>query len=193
MKGAIPLPSAAEHSPSTQQSLHCDINLGAAPPLYLHIPGVMMKAEWIDNLSCVTARARRAPESTIALRRVVTAEAVLRFSSPISPISAEAAVEAAEQAATTPRASQPLPGIATNCVSHIRSGCLAPSRRHGTVVSRSCSSSPASSAALTASSGTTPTNALHASSGSAGSHLRAGGSTPAAPSPRTHRCGTAPT
>ncbi len=48
------------------------MDVGAAPPLYLHAPGVVMKAEGVDDLSRSAARARRASESTAALRRIVT-------------------------------------------------------------------------------------------------------------------------
>jgi hypothetical protein len=51
------------------------MNVGAAPPLYLHVPGVVMKAEGVDNLSRSAAQARRASESTAALLRIVTSEA----------------------------------------------------------------------------------------------------------------------
>jgi hypothetical protein len=49
--------------------------VGAAPPLYLHVPGVVMKAEGVDDLSRSAARALQASESTVALRRIVSAEA----------------------------------------------------------------------------------------------------------------------
>jgi hypothetical protein len=51
------------------------MNVGAAPPLYLHVPGVVMKAEGVDDLSRSAARARRASESTAVLRQIVSAEA----------------------------------------------------------------------------------------------------------------------
>lgn len=51
------------------------MDVGAKPPLYLHAPGEVMKAEGVDDLSRTAARARRASESTPALRRIVTAEA----------------------------------------------------------------------------------------------------------------------
>ncbi len=49
------------------------MDVGAAPPLYLHVPGV--KAGGVDDLSRSAARARLASESTAALRQIVTAEA----------------------------------------------------------------------------------------------------------------------
>ncbi len=54
------------------------MDVGAAPPLYLHVlhvPGVVMKAEGVDDLSRSAARARRASESTVALQQIVWAEA----------------------------------------------------------------------------------------------------------------------
>ena len=60
------------------------MDLGAMLPLYLHAPGVVLKAEGVDSHSRKTARARRASESLPALRRVVTAEATRRLGSPIS-------------------------------------------------------------------------------------------------------------
>ena len=64
------------------------LDLRAMPPLYLHAPGAVLKAEGVDNLSRSreTARARRASESLPALRRVVMAEATRRLGSLI-PIS----------------------------------------------------------------------------------------------------------
>jgi hypothetical protein len=47
----------------------------AAPPLYLHVPRVAMNAEGVDDLSRSAARARRASESTVALRQILSAEA----------------------------------------------------------------------------------------------------------------------
>ena len=54
------------------------------PPLCLHAPGAVLKAEGVDCLFRETARARRASESLPALRRVVMAEATRRLGSPIS-------------------------------------------------------------------------------------------------------------
>ena len=54
---------------------HMFMDVGAAPPLYLHVPGVVMKAEGVDDLSRSAARALRASESTVALRQIVSAEA----------------------------------------------------------------------------------------------------------------------
>mmetsp|Transcript_41415 Transcript_41415/g.86539 ORF Transcript_41415/g.86539 Transcript_41415/m.86539 type:complete len:453 (-) Transcript_41415:58-1416(-) len=62
------------------------MDVGADPPLYLHAPGVVVKAEapeGVDDLSRSAARARRASESTAALRRIVTCEAG-RLGEPIS-------------------------------------------------------------------------------------------------------------
>jgi hypothetical protein len=60
------------------------MDVGAAPPLYLHVPGVVMKAKGVDDLSRSAARARRASESTAALRRIVTSEAKERLGKAIS-------------------------------------------------------------------------------------------------------------
>ena len=51
------------------------MDVGADPPLYLHAPGEVLKAEGVDDLSRSAAGARRASESTAALRRIVTSEA----------------------------------------------------------------------------------------------------------------------
>jgi hypothetical protein len=51
------------------------MELGAAPPAYLHIPGEVMKAEGVDDLSRASARELRQSESTAELRRIVTQEA----------------------------------------------------------------------------------------------------------------------
>ncbi len=59
------------------------MDAGAALPLFLHAPGAVMKAEGVDDLSRSAARARRASESTAALRRIVTSEAE-RLGKPIS-------------------------------------------------------------------------------------------------------------
>jgi hypothetical protein len=47
------------------------MDVGAAPQ-YLHVTGMAIKAEGVDNLA---AQARRASESTVALRQIVPAEA----------------------------------------------------------------------------------------------------------------------
>jgi hypothetical protein len=60
------------------------MDVGATPPLHLHVRGVMMKAEGVDDLSRSAARARRASESTAALRRIVTSEAEERLGEAIS-------------------------------------------------------------------------------------------------------------
>jgi hypothetical protein len=60
------------------------MDVGAVPPLYLHVPGVVMKAEGVDDLSCSAARSRRASESTAALSRIVTSEAEERLGESIS-------------------------------------------------------------------------------------------------------------
>jgi hypothetical protein len=57
---------------------------GAAPPLYLHVPGIVMKAEGVDDFSRSAAWARRAPESTAALRQIVRSEAEERLGEAIS-------------------------------------------------------------------------------------------------------------
>jgi hypothetical protein len=59
------------------------MSVGAAPPLYLHAPGTVMKAEGVDDLSRDVAAGRRDSESLSALRAVVRAEAA-HFDSPIS-------------------------------------------------------------------------------------------------------------
>jgi hypothetical protein len=51
------------------------MDVKASPPLYLHAPGTVMKAEGVDDLSRAAARARRASESLPALRQIVTEEA----------------------------------------------------------------------------------------------------------------------
>jgi hypothetical protein len=48
------------------------MDVGAALPLYLHVPGVAMKAEGVDDLSRSATRARRASDSTVALRQIVS-------------------------------------------------------------------------------------------------------------------------
>ena len=51
------------------------MELGVPPPSYLHVPGEMMKAEGVDDLSRSTARSRRESESTDALRQKAAREA----------------------------------------------------------------------------------------------------------------------
>jgi hypothetical protein len=51
------------------------MDVGAAPPLWLHVPGVAMKAEGVNDLSRPATRARLAFESTVALQQIVSAEA----------------------------------------------------------------------------------------------------------------------
>ena len=51
------------------------MDAGASPPLYLHAPGTVMKAEGVDDLSRSVARSIRASESTRALRDIVADEA----------------------------------------------------------------------------------------------------------------------
>ena len=51
------------------------MRLGARQPVFLHAPGVVMKAEGIDGLSREVAAQRRASESTGALRALAQAEA----------------------------------------------------------------------------------------------------------------------
>jgi hypothetical protein len=58
------------------------MDVGAAPPLYLHVLGVVMKAEGVDDLPRSAARARRASESMAALQRNVTSEAEERLEEP---------------------------------------------------------------------------------------------------------------
>lgn len=60
------------------------VKLGAPPPLYLHVPGHVMKAEGVDDLSRRVAISNRGSESLVALRRIVASEAVARLGSPIS-------------------------------------------------------------------------------------------------------------
>ena len=50
------------------------MDLGASPPLYLHAPGEVLKAEGVDDLSRSVAQDRRASESLPALRRIVASE-----------------------------------------------------------------------------------------------------------------------
>jgi hypothetical protein len=59
------------------------MDLAATQPMYLHAPGEVMKAEGVDGLSREVAAARRASESTAALRRLVQQEAT-RLGAPIS-------------------------------------------------------------------------------------------------------------
>jgi hypothetical protein len=51
------------------------MDVGALPPLYLHAPGTVLKAEGVDDLSRAEALARRASESLPPLRRIIVAEA----------------------------------------------------------------------------------------------------------------------
>ena len=60
------------------------MDIRAMPPLYLHAPGALLKAEGVDGLSRETARARRASESLLTLLRVVMAEVTRSLGSPIS-------------------------------------------------------------------------------------------------------------
>jgi hypothetical protein len=60
------------------------MDVGASPPHYLHAPGIVMKAEGVDDLSRAVARSIRASASTPALREKVAAEAERWLGAPLS-------------------------------------------------------------------------------------------------------------